>query len=173
MRRLVTLTAFLLATTSTFAAESGGFGLTVITGDGPRPEYHARGNIYVEAIRGDNYSLRITNPMRYRVGVALAVDGLNTIDAKHTDPRTASKWILGPYESVEIDGWQVNDSTARRFFFTGERSSYGSSLGQTENLGVIEAVFFREKHREITVYAPRDGKIEAENAQRGAAPAPP
>ena len=44
-----------------------------------------------------------------------------------------------------ISGWQVNDRTARSFYFTGERgTSYGAALGQTDNLGVIEAVFFRE-----------------------------
>jgi len=126
------------------AGESSGFGLDVLVDGAGRPEYHARGTVYVEAIRGRDYSLRISNPTPHRIAVALSVDGLNTIDARHTDARSAAKWVLGPYESAVISGWQVNDSTARRFFFTGEKRSYGAALGQTANLGVIEAVFFRE-----------------------------
>jgi hypothetical protein len=44
-----------------------------------------------------------------------------------------------------IEGWQVSGHEARRFYFTSERSSYGAWLGETENLGAIEAVFFAEK----------------------------
>ena len=53
--------------------------------------------------------------------IALSVDGLNSIDAKTTSAREASKWILGPYESITIDGWQTSSSTARRFFFATEK----------------------------------------------------
>ena len=42
-------------------------------------------SLYVEAMRGASYALRLTNPTPYRVAVALSVDGLNTIDARHTD----------------------------------------------------------------------------------------
>jgi hypothetical protein len=108
-------------------------------------EYHARGTVYVEAIRGEDYVLRLSNPTGRRVAVALSVDGLNTINAKRTDPKHAPKWILDPWETIEISGWQVSGSHARSFYFTGETDSYGAALGQTENLGVIEAVFFREK----------------------------
>jgi hypothetical protein len=142
------------------AAASGdrGFGLDVIVDGAPRPEYAARGTFYVEALRGREYVLRLTNPLPYRVAVALSVDGLNSIDAKHTDAWSASKWVLGPYESVEIPGWQVNGSTARRFTFTSEKRSYGAWLGKTQDLGVIEAVFYKEKVREPIrrYYEPKD-----------------
>src|SRR5581483_3126980 len=136
--------ASLLFAAAAAAHDQSGYGLTVLVDDSPRPEYRHNGTTYVEAIRGASYALRITNPTPYRVAVALSVDGLNTIDAKHTDARGASKWVLGPYESTVISGWQVSDRTARSFFFTGERQSYGAFLGKTENLGVIEAAFFRE-----------------------------
>lgn len=141
--------ALLAAATLPAAAATGGggAGLSVLVDGSERPEYAARGSLYVEALRGREYALRITNPFPYRVAVALSVDGLNTIDAKHTDARSARKWVLEPYGSAVIEGWQVNESQARRFFFTGERQSYGAFLGKTEDLGVIEAVFFREKTR--------------------------
>ncbi len=169
IKRLV-MAGVLLFSMNAFGAGTSGFGLSVLVGEAPRPEYEARGSIYVEAVRGEPYALRITNPTPYRVGVALSVDGLNTIDAKHTDAAHAAKWILGPYQSTVISGWQVSDATARRFFFTGERHSYGAALGQTNNLGVIEAVFYRERHREISVYAPRANKSAAAEGQAAAAP---
>src|SRR2546426_12201539 len=39
----------------------------------------------------------------------------------------------------------MSSDRARRFYFTSERDSYGAKLGQTSNLGVISAVFFRER----------------------------
>jgi len=99
--------------------------------------------------------------------VALSVDGLNTLDAKHTDPWRASKWVLAPYESVEIPGWQISDEAARRFYFTGERDSYGAKIGKTQNLGIIEAVFFRERR---PIRAEDDSFNER---RRGDAPPPP
>ncbi len=139
----LTLTLLVLALPSR-AAERRGFGLLVSVGGCAAPEYRKGDTIYIEAVRHSDYTLRITNPLPCRVAVALSVDGLNTIDAKHTTPQKASKWVLDPYESIDIDGWQVNGSQARKFFFTGERNSYGAWLGQTQNLGVIEAVFYRE-----------------------------
>lgn len=169
MKKLIL--ALLLSSVSASAAETSGFGLTVLVDDQIAPEYHARGTTYVEALRGQPYSLRITNPTPYRVAVALSVDGLNTIDAKHTDPRSAAKWILNPYESAVITGWQVSESVARRFFFTTEARSYGAALGQTDNLGVVEAVFYRERHAQMNVDAPRSQA--SREAQAQAAPAAP
>ena len=109
------------------------------------PEFVHAGTTYVEAIKGREYAIRLTNPFGVRVAVALSVDGLNTIDARHTDASSARKWVLGPYESVTIRGWQTNSTQARRFFFTTEDESYGGWLGKKENLGMISAVFFKEK----------------------------
>src|SRR5262249_11447942 len=125
-----------------------GFGLEVVVDGMPRPEYAARGTFYVEATRGRDYTLRITNPLPYRVAAALAVDGLNPTEGKRRDAWSGTKWVLGPYESTVIPGWQVNGSTARRFTFTSEKRSYGAWLGKTQALGVIEAVFYKEKVRE-------------------------
>ena len=77
--------------------------------------------------------------------MALSVDGLNTIDARETTAADARKWVLGPYQTVTISGWQTSQTEARRFEFTTEARSYGQALGKTANLGVISAVFFKER----------------------------
>jgi hypothetical protein len=108
-------------------------------------EYAARGKTYVEALAGAEYEVRIHNPYPYRVAVALSVDGLNTIDAQRSTAWNASKWVIEPYGSIEVSGWQMSSQRARRFYFTSESDSYGAKLGQISNLGNISAVFFRER----------------------------
>ncbi len=127
------------------ALETGVCGIEVLVDWQPLPEYAARGTTYIEALRGREYGVRLTNRTDTRIAVALAVDGLNSIDARTTDATSASKWVLGPRETITIEGWQMSADTARRFFFTTEENSYGEWLGNIDNLGVIEAVVFVEK----------------------------
>jgi len=121
-------------------------GLIVILVNGtPQPQYTHNGRLYVEALKGQEYAIQMRNPYPVRVAVALSVDGLNTIDATHMSAADARKWVLGPYETVTISGWQISQAQARRFEFTTETKSYAQALGKTDNLGVISAVFFRER----------------------------
>lgn len=114
--------------------------------DGARqPLYVHNGRWYLEARKGREYVIRLRNPYAVRVAVALSVDGLNTIDARETTAAHARKWVLGPYETVTISGWQTSQLEARRFEFTTEARSYGQALGKTANLGVISVVFFKER----------------------------
>jgi hypothetical protein len=128
-----------------------GFDLEVLVDGRPVAEYFARGRTYVEALKGVEYELRVRNPTGDRVAVALSVDGLNTIDARHTSAWNSSKWVIEPYGSITIGGWQMSTERARRFYFTDEGDSYGAKLGRTENLGVISAVIFRERRPRIIV----------------------
>ncbi|MFA6955950.1 MAG: hypothetical protein WC538_08785 [Thermoanaerobaculia bacterium] len=177
-RRLMTLLAGMtLACSTAMATDRSGYEMSVLVNGYQSEEYYENGTVYVEAIRGEDYILRVSNPTGRRVAVALSVDGLNTINAKHTDPRSAPKWILDPWETIEISGWQVSGSHARSFYFTGERDSYGAALGQTENLGVIEAVFFREKLGFAEQWLPfmnkeEKSRREAEGQDRAGAAAP-
>jgi hypothetical protein len=131
------------------------FDVDVLVNGVPLEEYAARGRRYVEALEGAEYELRIHNPLGVRVAVALSVDGLNTIDARRTSAMNASKWVIQPYGTISIRGWQMSSERARRFYFTTERESYGAKIGQTANLGVITAVFFREREPVVIVPPPR------------------
>lgn len=121
------------------------FNVDILVNGRPLDEYWARGRSYVQAIDGEEYEVRIYNPLPQRVAVALSVDGLNSIDARRTSAWNASKWVIEPYGTIRIGGWQMSSERARRFYFTTERDSYAAKLGQTANLGVISAVFFREE----------------------------
>lgn len=142
------------------------FDVDVLVNGVPLEEYAARGRRYVEALEGVEYELRIRNPLGVRVAVALSVDGLNTIDARRTSAMNASKWVIQPYGTISIRGWQMSSERARRFYFTNEKDSYGAKLGQTSNLGVITAVFFRERQPVVIVPPPRPYPLGRED-ERG------
>lgn len=163
--------AKMAAPTEPTVINAQGFDIEVLINGIPLPEYYARGRQYVEAFEREEYELRVRNPLGVRVAVALSVDGLNTIDARRTSASSASKWVIEPYGTITISGWQMSSERARRFYFTTERDSYGAKLGQTSNLGVISAVFFRER-RPVAVVPPRrprpyedqSGRAENRNA---------
>jgi hypothetical protein len=131
------------------AVEQGPYAMEILIDGHSIEEYAANGRVYVEALAGREYSVRLKNRTSGRIAVALAVDGLNSIDAETTTVQEAAKWILAPYEEIVIDGWQTSSANARRFYFTGEKASYGAWLGKTQNLGVVSAAFFRERVRPV------------------------
>jgi hypothetical protein len=141
----------------------------IVVDGSPQTRYLHEGRWYIEALKGREYAIRLHNPYGVRVAIALSVDGLNTIDARETTARDARKWVLDPYETITISGWQTSQTAARRFEFTTEERSYGQALGKTTNLGVISAVFFRERPRYV-----RSQELEhiaAESAAPSSAPA--
>ena len=154
--------------------EENGFTVDVLAGGQTLREYAGPGRRYVEALENAEYELRIHNPLGSRVAVALAVDGMNTIDARHTSAWDAHKWVIEPYGTIYVRGWQMSSENARRFYFTTERDSYGTKIGQTANLGVISAVFFRERRPlAITPATPgrreptyKDDRTRTENAPK-------
>lgn len=160
--------------------------LEVLVDGRPLPPLAGRGRTYIEAIAGREYSLRFSNHTDRRVAVAVSVDGLNSIDAQTTTAGEGSKWIVEPRQTLTLDGWQTSGDVARRFFFTTETASYGAWLGETDNLGVISAVVFRERlpERVGRLYsepkahpkpAARQGASDSSSGSgaEAAAPAPP
>jgi hypothetical protein len=150
------------------AGHHQGFSLSVVIDGCEAPEYAHAGRLYVEALRGRSFSLRVSNPTPERIAVALSVDGRNVIDAGRTTAHHATKWVLAPGQTIEIPGWQVSGQTARKFFFTETARSYAKWLGDTENVGTIEAVFFREKRR-WPLPIERQGEVEGGTSGTGSA----
>ena len=143
----------------------GGFTVSVLVDGKPAPEYAGRGRIYIEALKGREFTIRLSNPTRERVAVALSVDGRNVVDAKRTTDLAATKWILAPGQTADIPGWQVSGDTSRKFFFTETSKSYAKWLGDTANVGTIEAVFFREKRREPAIARKDEADIRERRAR--------
>ena len=173
--RSVIAGAFLamLAAWPALAMSEDRYSMEILVDGRPMEEHAARGRTYLEALEGRDYSIRLRNRTGTRVAVALSVDGLNTIDARTTTPEEASKWILGPYQTIVIDGWQTGPSTARRFFFTSEDRSYGAWLGKTRNLGVIAAAFYKERPGlPAPIWKEGEGADRPDGPMRDSSPSP-
>jgi hypothetical protein len=159
IRKLITAFVFVFLLVVPSAAQKSRityprFEVDVLVNGRPLAEYQARGRTYVEAVRGEEYEIRLRNRSGDWVAVALSVDGLNTIDASRSSAWEASKWVIEPYQTITISGWQMDSDHAHRFYFTTERDSYAAKLGQRTNLGVISAVFYRERRRVVPITPP-------------------
>ena len=161
--------------------QANDFRVEVLVNGRPLEELYARGMRYVEAQESAEYALRIHNPLGVRVAVALSVDGLNTIDARRTTAWQASKWVIQPYQTITVRGWQMSSNRARRFYFTTEQDSYANRINRPSDMGVIAAVFFREREPVAIVTPPygrsddydemrSDGESARRSSRAGSAP---
>ena len=126
-----------------------GFRVEILSDDcGVKAETFQNGHPSVIASKGERYSVRLYNPLPVRVAVNLTVDGLNSISGQPSGISDGQKWMIDPYSSITIPGWQVSGGEARRFFFTEKPKSYakwrGDETGKdlSANCGVIGAAYF-------------------------------
>ena len=135
-----------------------GFRVEILSdSEGVKAESSKNGRPFVTASKDERYSVRLFNPLPVRVAVNLTVDGLNSITGKPSGITDGSKWIIEPYSSVTIPGWQVSGEETRRFFFTDKPKSYAKWRGDAlnkdlaANCGVIGAAYFWNQ-RELNQY---------------------
>ncbi len=131
----------------------------------------------------EEYSIVVYNPLPVRVGVAVSIDGLNTIDGQRTTPRNARKWMIDPKSSITVSGWQTSKETMRKFVFTRDEEAYASWRGEKEgkpyarNMGVIGVAWFWNKAElDEALHPPQpfaeEMAVKAPSAARRGAPAP-
>jgi hypothetical protein len=104
---------------------------------------------YLEAHKGDNYGIVITNRTPERVGVVIAVDGRNIITGKRSDLKNnESMYIVNAYETARYDGWRTGQDQVHRFYFTDVADSYSvKTFTDSSALGVIAMAVYREKEQ--------------------------
>jgi len=102
---------------------------------------------YFEAFRGQRYALRIQNRTGERIGVLIAVDGLNVVNGQKTHLRNDEPmYVLGPWESATIRGWRTSLEQVREFVFVDETRSYANRTDQANgDMGWIRVLAFREQ----------------------------
>lgn len=125
-------------------------------------ETHDHGRPLLKVREGDEYAIIVRNPLPVRVGVAVSVDGLNTIDGKRSKPAEGPKWIIEPHGTIAIRGWQTGSRSLRTFVFTRPEWSYASWKEEhdhreyTRNLGVIGvAWFWSSEELALALHPPR------------------
>jgi len=105
-------------------------------------------DIFVEGRKGSEYTLHIHNRYSLRVLAVLSVDGLSIMDGKLATPESRG-YILGPYASMEIPGWSLNEEVVAKFKFGDKEKSY-AALGETQdtsNSGTIGMLVYAEKNK--------------------------
>ena len=130
------------------------------------PTYSHGGKLYVAGTPGHRYGVRIVNRTGARVLTVLSVDGVNAITGENADPNQ-SGYVLGAYDSTEVDGWHKNMSEIAEFNFTNLGDSYAARTGRPNNVGVIGVAVFREKPH--YTWRERDEKIAREAPMPSAA----
>ncbi len=122
---------------------------------------------YLEAKKGENYGIVITNSTPERVGVVIGVDGRNIITGKRSElGNNESMYIVNAYESVRCDGWRTGNDQVHRFYFTDEPDSYSvKTFGDSSAMGVIAVAVYREK--------PLPRQLLEQKREGSAAPAAP
>jgi hypothetical protein len=163
------------------------FEATVVRENGQRyREFNEKGQATLKVRPGEEFSIVLRNPLPVRAAVALSVDGLNTVDGKRSSPRNARKWILEPYGSMTVSGWQTSSESARKFVFVQDEASFANWREKKEgkpygrNLGVIGAAWFwnaEELERALHPPQPFEDDVIAHNkaskrADSNGAPAP-
>jgi len=138
------------------------------------PRRHQAGKFsYIEAVRGQRYSIQVTNKSERRIAVAIAVDGRNIIDGKKSDlKRIERMYIIGPYETNTFEGWRTGMDRTNRFYFTEQSDSYAEKVfADASAIGTIAFAVYREKLPEIVPYSGRSSRMK--EAPAGAASCAP
>jgi hypothetical protein len=140
----------------------------------PFPKYetflrgHQEGEYYyLEAVKGQRYSIQVTNKSDRRIGVVITVDGRNIIDGKKSDLlRNERMYIIGPYETNTFEGWRTGMDRTNRFYFTEQSDSYAEKVfADASAMGTIALAVYKEKIPSIPPYPEM-------SFQRKEAPAP-
>ena len=101
------------------------------------------GQRWVAGVPGHRYTVRLANATGERVLVVLSVDGVNAVSGQTADPSQAG-YVLGPWESADIDGWRKSLDDVAQFVFTDLGDAYATRTGRPDNVGVIGVAVFRE-----------------------------
>lgn len=142
----------------------------------PAPD--GSGRFYLEARRGARYAVHVTNRSGRRVGVVLAVDGLNAISGEMEPAavggpaaRPGRMYVLDPWADVTVRGWRTSLDEVRRFTFVDEERSYAARSDKANRkMGWIEVRVYRE--RDVPVWRrPWTPEIDSRRErERGDAP---
>lgn len=110
---------------------------------------------YLEAVKGQKYSIQVTNKLDRRIGVVIAVDGRNIIDGKKSYLRRNERmYIIGPYDTNTFEGWRTGMDRTNRFYFTEQSDSYAEKVfADASAMGTIALAVYKEKVREITPHS--------------------
>jgi hypothetical protein len=128
------------------------------------PVYSSFGRDYVPGQPGNEYRIEIRNRTGQEVLAVPAVDGVNVITGETATPHQ-SGYVLGPWETMSVQGWRKSLDRTAAFYFTSPEDSYAGRTGRPDRLEEVEVAVFRSR----SPYPAVDGDY----SQRGDEPSRP
>ena len=129
---------------SSFELARGALSVRLLDANGrPLQGLSAGGRNYVVGQDGQRYVIQIQNHTRQRVEAVATVDGLDVVDGR-SGSLSKRGYIIGPFATVEIDGFRQNFDEVAAFRFGAVKDSYAAQKGEDRNVGVIGVAFFAE-----------------------------
>ena len=122
---------------------------------------------YMEAVKGERYSIEVTNRSQGRIGVVIAVDGRNIISGgKSYLQNNERMYIIEPYTTNTFEGWRTGMERTNRFFFTEQSNSYAEKVfSDASAMGTIAVAVYRERN---PLPAPIIPSLNSESRSQGA-----
>ena len=135
----------------------------------PACERRAGAYFYMEAVRGEKYSIRVTNRQNSRIGVVIAVDGRNIISGQKSFLKNSERmYIIEPYATGVFEGWRTGMDRTNRFYFTGQSDSYAEKVfADASAMGTIAVAAYREKARAVVPVTPQERKNSSRSKGAG------
>jgi hypothetical protein len=130
---------------ASFSAARGAVTVRLLDENGsPLPSTRIGGRDYVVGNDAQRYVIEIQNHTGSRFEAVGTVDGLDVIDGRAGSFRKRG-YIVGPWSSVEIDGFRRSNASVAAFRFGAVKDSYAARSGDDRNVGVIGVAFFDEQ----------------------------
>jgi hypothetical protein len=127
-----------------FRLVDGAVSVRLLDADGrPLPSFEVASRDYVVGEHGQAYSIEVRNHSGSRIEVVATVDGLDVVDGEEGS-FSKRGYVVGPFDTVEIDGFRRSTDTVAAFRFGSVRDSYAGRKGKARNVGVIGVAFFHE-----------------------------
>jgi hypothetical protein len=111
------------------------------------------GRLFIAGEPGARYSLRVTNHTDGRVLVVMSVDGVNIVTGE-TASYDQRGYVLGAYDSYDVNGWRKSNDEVAAFAFAPLPQSYAARTGRPSDVGVIGMAVFTER-------APVEAEVQA------------
>jgi len=130
------------------------------------PVFQADGRWYVAGRTGNEYEVRVRNNTGGDLLAVVSVDGVNVVSGETASP-SQSGYVIGPWQSLSIQGWRKSLTRVAAFYFTDLGNAYATRTGWPDEVGSIGVAVFRRKEQapaeleqpQLLKEAPSEGRL--------------
>jgi hypothetical protein len=130
------------------------------------PVFQADGRWYVAGRTGNEYEVRVRNATGGDLLAVVSVDGVNVVSGE-TASTSQRGYVIGPWQSLSIQGWRKSLARVAAFYFTDLDNAYATRTDRPDDIGAIGVAVFRRKapppaeleQPQLRKEAPSDGRL--------------